>query len=125
MREKSTLRNLLENCLFVWLGLSIVLSVAPESTEFPSFFQVIGRSHPLLLHFPIVLLLAGIIFFLVPSLRNNNEVKNIGELIFLAGANFAGITVVAGLILAKEDYEGEALNWHQWAGFLVFLLSVC
>ncbi|HCX75447.1 MAG TPA: cytochrome C, partial [Algoriphagus sp.] len=124
MREKSTLRNLLENCLFVWLGLSIVLSVAPESTEFPSFFQVIGRSHPLLLHFPIVLLLAGIIFFLVPSLRNNNEVKNIGELIFLAGANFAGITVVAGLILAKEDYEGEALNWHQWAGFLVFLLSV-
>jgi uncharacterized membrane protein len=124
MREKSTLRNLLENCLFVWLGLSIVLSLSPESTEFPSIFQVIGRSHPLLLHFPIVLLLAGIIFFITPSLRENNEVKNIGELIFLAGANFAGITVVAGLILAKEDYEGEALNWHQWAGFLVFAFSV-
>ncbi|SHO62575.1 c-type cytochrome domain-containing protein [Algoriphagus zhangzhouensis] len=124
MPTKNTLRNLLENCLFVWVGLSLILTLAPAQYQFPEIIQVTGRAHPLILHFPIVLLLLGLIFFFLPALQKNPEVKEIGEFTFLFGSNLAGITVIAGLILAREEYEGDALLLHQWAGLGVFLLSV-
>ena len=42
------------------------------------------------------------------------------ELTFLTGCNFAGVTVISGLILANENYEGDAILWHQWSGIAVF-----
>lgn len=34
--------------------------------------------------------------------------------LLLIGANLAGVTVVAGIFLATEDYTGDALSWHKW-----------
>ncbi|EAZ83263.1 c-type cytochrome domain-containing protein [Algoriphagus machipongonensis] len=121
MLKKSILQQILENTLFVWLGLTFILAIAGNSLVLPEWLQVIGRSHPLLLHFPIVLILMGIFFFWLPGIKS--EVKEVGTFSLLIGSNFAGITVIAGLFLAKEGYEGSELSWHQWLGILVFVLS--
>ncbi|MDI1322617.1 MAG: FN3 associated domain-containing protein [Algoriphagus sp.] len=124
MLKISKIISLLENALFAWLGLAFIFIIAGSGILLPDWLQLVGRTHPLLLHFPIVLLLLGLIFFWIPGIRDKKEIREIGDLSFLAGINFAGLTVVAGLILAQEEYEGDALFWHQWVGIGIFVLSV-
>ncbi len=124
MLKISKIISLLENALFAWLGLAFIFIIAGSGILLPDWLQLVGRTHPLLLHFPIVLLLLGLIFFWIPGIRDKKEIREIGDLSFLTGINFAGLTVVAGLILAQEEYEGDALFWHQWVGIGIFVLSV-
>lgn len=116
----SKFRSILENLLFAWVGLVLILTIGGDSLFTPQWIQVLGRAHPLILHFPIVLLLLGMLFIWLPDLEKKPEVREIIELIFLAGCNFAGLTVVLGLILAQEDYSGNLLSWHKWGGIMVF-----
>jgi uncharacterized membrane protein len=120
MPKVSRIIPILENLLFFWLGLALVLSLAGDRLEIPALLQVLGRAHPLILHFPIVLLLLAVGLLWLSDQR----LKNAGARILLVGGNLTGITVVAGLILATEDYEGDALVWHQWLGAASLLLSV-
>src|SRR5690606_5986848 len=120
MLKISSIRSFLESTLFFWIGLTLIITLAGDSLVLPDWLQVIGRSHPILLHFPIVLLLMGLLFFWSPGIDKKPEIREIGEISFLAGCNFAGITVIAGLILAQEEYTGEILSWHKWAGLIVF-----
>lgn len=120
MPRVSRIIPILENFLFAWLGLALVLSLAGDRLEIPLLLQVLGRAHPLILHFPIVLLLMAVGLYWVTDER----LKKIGTQILLIGANLTGITVVAGLLLANEGYDGEALLWHQWLGVASLGLAV-
>ena len=62
----SKLNSILENLLFVWLGLSFILLIGEKAISLPPILQVIGRGHPLLPHFPIILLLIGVFFLRFP-----------------------------------------------------------
>ena len=121
MIKISSIRSILENTLFIWIGLTLIITLAGNALVLPDWLQVVGRSHPILLHFPIVLLLMGLLFFWIPGIDKKPEIREIGEISFLAGCNFAGITVIAGLILAQEEYTGEILTWHKWGGLAVFV----
>lgn len=120
MPKITSIRPILESALFVWIGLTLIITLAGDSLVLPDWLQVVGRSHPILLHFPIVLLLMGLLFLWIPGMDKKPEIREIGEISFLAGCNFAGITVLAGLILAQEEYTGEILSWHKWGGLIVF-----
>jgi uncharacterized membrane protein len=124
MLKTSSIKNLLENTLFVWMGLVLILAIGSDRILLPDWIQVIGRSHPLLLHFPIVLLLLGLLFVWIPGLDQKPDARSIFEFTLLAGCNFAGLTVIAGLILVNEDYDGDAILWHQWSGIAIFYLCI-
>ncbi len=124
MSKSFSIKSLLENSLFIWAGLILLLALSSGRMLVPDWIQVLGRSHPLLLHFPIVLLLMGLLFIWIPGLDAKPDAKSIGDTVLLAGCNFAGLTVIAGLILAAEDYEGQNLLWHKWSGIAVFFLCV-
>ena len=108
--NSTTLKNLLENLLIFWCGLTAILLVGGENIQLPTWLQVVGRLHPLLLHFPIVLLLLAAALLWI---RDENRIRYFSWLLLL-GANLAGVTVVAGLFLATEDYSSDSLNWHKW-----------
>ncbi len=110
----------LENLLFFWCGLTFILVLGGEQLAVPNWVQVAGRLHPLVLHFPIVLLLMAVVLL---WMKEKRWVKQ-GKSLLLLGANLSGITVVAGLILAAENYEGEVLSWHKWLGILSLGLAV-
>ncbi|GAA0881363.1 chitobiase/beta-hexosaminidase C-terminal domain-containing protein [Algoriphagus jejuensis] len=120
MPKVSRIIPILENLLFFWLGLALVLSLAGDSLNIPSLLQVLGRAHPLILHFPIVLLLMAVAMLWI----KDEKIKEIGTWVLLLGANLTGLTVLAGLLLANEDYDGAMLFWHQWLGVASLGLSV-
>ncbi|SEL83405.1 c-type cytochrome domain-containing protein [Parapedobacter koreensis] len=92
----------------------------------PSVLQVLGRTHPLLLHFPIVLLVLAWSFACFGNRLNLPQatVSRLVRVLLLAGAWCAAITVVAGLLLAKEGgYEGNGFVWHKWTGVALCFLA--
>lgn len=89
--------------------------------QLPPWMQVLGRMHPLFLHFPIVLLLLYLVTFWLPA--KGEWTKNLG----LLAALTAIVTAVMGSLLALEEArEGTTFFWHKWGGvavaFFAFLL---
>ena len=93
----------------------------------PFWMQPLGRMHPALLHFPIVVLILGVIMGLRRFAVNhqaNTSFDGFARNLLLVGALLAGTTVIMGLFLSREEgYSGEALVWHKWAGASIFFLS--
>jgi uncharacterized membrane protein len=95
--------------------------------DIPAWLQVAGRTHPVFLHFPLVLVLAygvmAIIFAFKKSIDNAYRV--IGSWVLLFAAFSAVLAALAGVILSREEgYDAEALQWHKWSGAAVSVLTM-
>lgn len=109
------------NCLLVFLLLF------ESKLQVPVWLQVGGRMHPLLMHFPIVLLIMYASITLVEKIgrRTKGSLESYSDPILLAAAATAVITALAGLFLSREtDYDAQALLWHKWFGAAVALISL-
>ncbi len=88
-------------------------------------WKFLGRLHPLIVHFPVSLLLfAGILELF--TLRNFNSKLRPGiNVLVLVGAVAAVFAAVFGWLLSmQEDYGGDTLSIHQWTGIATAALSV-
>ena len=87
-----------------------------EITRLALFSEFVGQLHPLLIHFPIGILLMAIAlqFFQIFSKKDFNSSISILALI---GSIFAGISCLAGWLLASSgDYNAEIVFFHRWSG---------
>lgn len=99
--------------------------LAEHLVRIPSWVQVFGRMHPMLLHFPIVLLLFAGLFvnFRKQFQRKFPVVVLIRESLFVA-ALAAAVTVIMGLLLGQEEgYDGNSFLWHKWTGIAISFSS--
>ena len=118
------------NILFFLNTLIIFLLVFENELIIPEWLQPLGRMHPLLLHFPIVLLLVSLVMELFRTkIKEENQefFQLITNRILLSGIVLAAVTVIMGIFLSVEDsYEGgDVLSWHKWSGVsIVFLASL-
>jgi len=82
-------------------------------------WNFLGKLHPLLVHFPVALLIiAGIMELAKVRLFDSNLRNGINWLVYI-GAAGAVISVLLGLLLANtETYGGESFEWHKWAGII-------
>ena len=84
-----------------------------------------GRLHPLLVHFPVSLLVLASVVELFTFRRFNNNKRPVVSFVLYTGAAAAVISVILGLILnATETYGSESLPLHQWTGIAVAVLAV-
>jgi uncharacterized membrane protein len=119
-------RNILFNACFAINCLLLFFLLFENRMVVPAWLQVAGRMHPLLLHFPIVLLVLYVLWSLFIDNKNNETIRRSGEWLLLLSALTASITSLAGLFLSKEGgYDAEALQWHKWSGFAIALLTTC
>lgn len=88
-------------------------------------FQLLGRLHPLLVHFPIGLLVVALFFELFtlrgkrPGLR-----EGINWMVFF-GAGSAIIAALFGWLLrTQESYNGDLVDNHQYAGFATAVFAM-
>lgn len=85
--------------------------------ELPFLFQFVGRLHPLILHFPIVLIILTLLFEIV---RRYNVIKISDGVVFvvlMSAAFSAWVSVGAGFFLfSSGDYSGNVMDQHFWAG---------
>ncbi len=119
------LKRLAENFLIAANIFILFLIVFYTQLHIPAWLQVIGRMHPLLLHFPIVLLILALVLDLL--MLRNEAMRTYASLIntlWLTGALTAAITAIMGLLLSKEEgYSGGALGWHKWSGLAIVWLA--
>lgn len=118
------------NILLFLNTLILFLLIFENELLIPQWLQPLGRMHPMLLHFPIVLLLVSLVMELFEfKINEDNRVfyKSITGGIMFSGILLAAITVIMGIFLSlEESYEGgDVLNWHKWSGVsVVFLASL-
>jgi uncharacterized membrane protein len=93
----------------------------------PSLLQVVGRAHPLFLHFPIVLfaLFIGWIWIVPKKQFHSPELFfDISKWLLLLTAFTSAITALMGVFLSKEPaYNQDSLQWHKWSGSFISLLT--
>ncbi|MGE8292039.1 MAG: c-type cytochrome domain-containing protein [Sphingobacterium sp.] len=122
-----TIKNLHFNILLGLNSFIVFFLIFEKKIEVPVFLQVIGRMHPLLLHFPIVLLIISWILFLF---RNRLEkevpaIKSIINTLLFISSLLTAITVIMGLMLSNEGgFEGSSYDWHKYGGVLLSILSL-
>lgn len=117
------------NNLLIALNVFIVfLLVANSHVVVPQWLQPVGRMHPILLHFPIVILILAMLlefFRFRPEFENDNLYQQFTTTLLLVGALFSAVTVIMGLLLSHEPgYTSSNLQWHKWFGvFVTFIAS--
>lgn len=105
----------------------VFLMLFESRLQLPNWLQPIGRLHPLILHFPIVLLLLalGIDFFSYSSKNKSQPVyQSITSNLLLGGTLAAGLTAIMGIFLSKEGgYDSSILMWHKWSGIIIVFIT--
>ena len=121
------LKQIGEQVLIVFNIFILFLLLFASKLVLPYWLQPVGRLHTLMLHFPIVILILAIGMDLFRFSANNNAntfYTNFSRYLLLAGTLLAGITVVMGLFLSKEEgYTGDTLQWHKWTGAGLFFIA--
>ncbi|MEX0290159.1 MAG: c-type cytochrome domain-containing protein [Flavobacteriaceae bacterium] len=78
----------------------------------PTIVLWLGKWHPVVLHFPIVLVIVTVIWHLTG--------KKVPYLLLAASCVLALTTAITGFLLGLENgTKGELLFWHQWLGVAV------
>jgi uncharacterized membrane protein len=78
----------------------------------------IGRLHPLLIHFPIALVIAAALAEGAAIVTGNKAWRTVAVGNVRAGAIFAFFAIIAGWCLARgpDTETSPLLEWHRWLG---------
>jgi uncharacterized membrane protein len=125
---KSRYKAFADNTLFALNIFIIVLLLAGDHLSIPRWLQPVGRMHPLILHFPIVLLILALLmefFRFRSSFKEEKFYQDFTSVLWLSGALLSSITAIMGLFLSREPgYEGSVdVQWHRWFGAGIVFIS--
>jgi len=91
-----------------------------------ALLQVFGRMHPLIVHFPIALLLVAALFELVHVVRPGATQRRAVDLLLHLGALGAVVAAVSGWIYTDfEAPRNDLVELHRWTGVAAAGLAVC
>jgi uncharacterized membrane protein len=110
------------NVLWILNPFLIFIVVFKENLHLNIGMAWMGKFHPLLLHFPIVLsIVIALYLIFTPA---GKITKNIEQPILLINALMAVLVAITGLFLSKENsYADDLLTQHQWGGVAIALCS--
>lgn len=124
---KNNYKGVAGNLLFALNIFIIVLLLAGDNLVIPLWLQPVGRLHPMILHFPIVLLILAMLmeFFRFKSAFANEKLYDeFTTVLLLSGALLAAVTAIMGLFLAREPgYDNNSVQWHKWFGACIVFIS--
>lgn len=118
------LKNICHKYRFVFLFLAIAVLFLPlfgPQEESPSeFIFFLGRFHPLIIHFPIVLILLVLIFEVFKKYNILKVPKNVIGLLLGAGLISCLVSLGLGFLLySTGEYSGDIVQQHLWGGVLL------
>jgi len=86
----------------------------------PTLVDYAGRLHPLVIHFPIALLIVGAAGEVVRIWRDDSSVARFSAWIVLLGALSALLAAATGWLFAYQIHRPPELRpilyWHRWLG---------
>ena len=115
--------------IYLLIALNAMLlffALLDDRLSIPVWLQVTGRLHPMILHFPIVLIVAyALCRWFTPNAETPAAgwLRPFGDRLLFWAAFAAVMTALAGVFLSRETaYEGSAIAWHKWLGTLTSLV---
>ncbi len=119
-----TLRQLLRNVNFALVVLLAFLFLFRDHMELPEWLQVGGRMHPMVLHFPIVLLVFAWPLYIWQHRNGDDRIHDWLEILLLFTVLFATLTALSGLFLSTEGgYDPDTLFRHRAAGMATVMFA--
>ena len=111
-----------EWCVWFLNPLLLLLAIYSEASKSNTILLWFGKMHPLVLHFPIVLGIAIVIYLVF--FQNNKLEEGTEKLVLVGNALMASMVALLGLFLSKQDaYDTDTLNLHKWGGLSIALIS--
>lgn len=112
--------------LLLWFAFPAVADEAEMSDTSSPFWvwQLLGRLHPLAVHFPMGLIVVAWLMELLIWRRTRNDFAPAIKVLMMIATVSAVLSVVFGLFLINtEDYGGDLLSVHQWTGIATALFA--
>ena len=111
--------NILIHISIAFNALLAMLLLFENRISIPGWLQVGGRLHPLILHFPVALVVMVTLFALYKIFKPKTNDSSFKTWLLMAGA-IAAITALSGFFLSKEEgYDEEAIAGHKWSGVIL------
>src|SRR6185312_12413208 len=89
------------------------------------FWRFLGRLHPVVIHFPVGLLLFAAVLELFTIKKFGSSLRPGINLVLAAGVISAIFSVIFGLLLSREGgYEKGLINIHKWIGIATMCLGL-
>ena len=111
---------------YACFGLNVLLvfiSIFESQVQIPTWFSIIGRVHPLILHIPIGLAVGLLLFSSLKTKVESLSYDILLEYLLLFLAFTGVLSAFAGLILSFEKgYDAETLQNHKYTGIGLSLL---
>ena len=108
-------------------GLTLVAAglLLVDRADPPDLLLFVGRFHPLLVHFPIGLLLLAGVLELLATRRGFRGLRPAAGVVLWLGALGAVVAVTAGYLLSLEGgYDAAVVGRHAWLGLGVAVCAV-
>lgn len=113
--------------LFVLIISSLFNPVLAQENESSGFWlwTFLGRLHPMIVHFPIGLLIIAFVLELIASKKKSTKYLPAIKILVAAGALSSILSAAFGFMLANAgDYSGDLLTYHQWTGIITTILAL-
>lgn len=123
------IESLVSNVIFFVLCLLIILLIGERYISIPVWLWPFGRMHPLLLHFPITLIVLLAILSIFQRHLEPRSFDKIQKFLLYLTACTTVFTALMGFFLSKEPgYVSDLMTLHKWigigVGFLVYGLML-
>ncbi|MFZ4698184.1 MAG: DUF2231 domain-containing protein, partial [Phycisphaerales bacterium] len=79
-----------------------------------AWLEVLAHLHPLVLHFPLALVIVGAVAMLWNWFRGEEGVGDFAYHCIWIGAALAVVASVSGWFLAEGETGEKDLEWHRW-----------
>jgi len=95
-----------------------VRNISGATTVYMGEMAIIARLHPLIVHFPIALVMVAAIAEIAAIATGDGRYRTVAVINLRAGAAFAFVAVCAGWRLASTPgiEATSLLEWHRWLG---------
>ncbi len=119
-------KSIVYNLAFALNCLLIFLFILGDKVHVPGLLKVAGRMHPMVLHFPIVLLIIALVWETITAKKDDADLKEAGNWILLLASFTAVASALMGFFLSREEgYDSDAVFLHKWTGLAISLLALC